>query len=187
MDDSGYILNYDILNKVFSWLTDVRDIINVSYVCPNFYHGIHSSIVVIHTCPKVSLPCEWITKFKYLRFVSPVVIVKTQQELMSLARYLTYGVFDLAFTNDKPVEFLKKAVEFTKEQSKYQVKRRFYFGHTEHTNYSYDLMLTQDGLCYVDEEEDVLMSMIEDLNYRSLVVPFKLPIACCSIYCKITP
>ncbi len=172
------MLCYDILNNIFAWITDVRDILNLTRVCVDFYRAVYSSIVVIYSCPRKSLPCNFIMKFAYLHHVSPLVIVKTQEELMALTKWLVYGIFDLVFTKDHPVEHITKAITFIKEQSKYQSQRRFYFGHSIHNNYTYNLMIAQDGICYVGDEEDVLMTNIHDLSPTSLLLPFlptKLP------------
>lgn len=172
------MLCYDILNNIFAWITDVRDILNLTRVCVDFYHAIYSSVVVIYSSPYKSLPCSFITKFTYLRHVSPLVIVKQHEDLMSLTRWLVYGIFDLVFTKDHPVEHITKAITFIKEQALYQPERRFYFGHSVHNNYTYNLMISQDAICYVGDEEDVLMTNSHDLSPTSLLLPFlptKLP------------
>lgn len=164
--------NYDILNKIFSWITDVRDILNLTRVCVDFYRAIYSSVVIIYTCPRKDLPSTFILKFPYLRYISPVVIVKAEEELMSLVKWLEYGVFDLVFTKDRPGDHLGKAVAFVTEQSKYQTKYCFYFGHTGHTNYSFNLMISQDSICYVGDEENLVMTSAKHLASKSLFLSF---------------
>lgn len=163
------ILCYDILNKIFSWITDVRDILAITRVCVDFYRAVYSSVVVIYTCPRRNLPSHFITRFAYLQHVAPVIIIDCEEDLMLLTRWLVYGIFDLAFTKDHPVEHINKAITFVKQC---QDEHCFYFGHTGHTNYAYNLMLSRDVICYVGDEKDVLMSRIPELSTTSLFLPF---------------
>ena len=170
-------LGFDILNEVFSWITDTKDVIHLMKVCKEFRETILVSICKIQSNPKTSLPSQWVLLFRYLSRVIPRISLVNYTQLMSLTQQLIYAEFDLSFKEDKLGDIcshLRMAINFIKEQKKYRSSGDFFFGCTYRKEYTYSIYITHQRFLYIGEERSSLFDIIEELKFGSVTFNFLL-------------
>lgn len=153
-------LDLNTTGEILSWITEVKDLCQLSRVCKKFRKLFYNNITIITSKQLIILPSSWLCRYQRLKHVHVPVRVTSSQEFLILAKLETC-YFDLKNAD------LELASLFSKNYNK---NGTFTFGRFENNDFNEIIYLTPDLI-------NVLIDANQELHDLLLLFPRKQVIA----------